>query len=102
MVVYFVALNIAWLGFWQWWAKRLTGLGWVDAALDILPFLLLAVAAMMLTWFVTRDIGPAWRLLLCRVALGAVVYVAVVWISGANIIRESIGYFTKNKKKNRG
>ncbi len=95
MVLYFVTLNIAWLGFWHWWAKRLTGLRWRDAALDILPFLLFALSVMAFTWWVTRGIGSAWCLMLCRIALGAALYAGIMWVSGAHIMRESIGYFTK-------
>ncbi len=98
MVVYFVALNITWLAFWQWWAKRLTGLGWRDAVADIAPFFMFALGVMAFTWWVTCGIESLWWLLACRVALGAALYAGITWVSGARIMRDTIGYFTEKRK----
>lgn len=100
MAVYFVALSVAWLGVWQWWAKRLVGLRWRDAARDTLPFLLLAGGVMAVTWAATRNIAGLLPLLACRVVTAAALYAGLVWMSGARIMRESVEYIFKKKKDN--
>lgn len=92
MTVYFVALSVAWLAVWQWWARRLIGLRWADAARDTVPFLAFSVAVMAVTWRLTQGIGAPAPLLACRVALAAALYAGAMWLSGARIMRESVGY----------
>lgn len=92
MVVFFVALNIAWLGIWQWWAWRLTGLRWTDALLDIVPFLVFTLAVLGLTWWTTQGIASLWLLLASRILMAAALYGGIMWLSGAKIMRETIHY----------
>lgn len=92
MVFYFIGINVAWLFVWQYFAYRLIGLRLWEALSDVLPFLLLSAACMALTWWITRPIESLWLLLLAKVVLAAVFYVAAIWISGARIMRESVDY----------
>ncbi len=92
MVVYFVALNVAWLVIWQWWAWRLTGLTFTDALRDIMPFLVFTLAVLAATWWLTSGIGNLWLLLISRILIAAVLYLGIVWVSGAKIMREAIHY----------
>ena len=96
MVVYFVMLGVAWLVIWQWWARRLTGLTFLDALRDTVPFLALTLAVLALTWWLTRGIGSLWLLLVSRILLAAVLYCGLVWLSGAKIMREAIHYMIHN------
>ena len=92
MVFYFIGINVAWLFVWQYFAYRLIGLRLWEALSDVLPFLLLSAACMALTWWITRPIESLWLLLVAKVVLAAVFYVAAIWISGARIMRESVDY----------
>lgn len=98
MVVYFVALNILWLAMWQWWAKRLTGLRWTDALRDIVPFLVFSLAVLGCTWWATRGITNLWLLLTCRILMAATLYVGIMWVSGARIMREAVHYLIYKKQ----
>ena len=97
MVIYFVALNVAWLAIWQWWAWRLTGLTFQEALKDIMPFLLFTLAVLCVTWWLTSGITNLWLLLFCRILIAAVLYGGIMWISGAKIMREALQYLTKKK-----
>lgn len=97
MVTYFVALNIAWLAIWQWWARKLTGLSFMDALRDIVPFLVFTLATLALTWWLTCDITNLWLLLFSRIIIAAVLYGGIMWISGAKIMREAIQYLIRKK-----
>ena len=98
MVVYFIALNVLWLGIWQWWAKRLIGLKWRWVAIDIMPFLLFTLGILFVTWWVTRPITSLWLLMLARIVLAVVLYAGIMWFSGAKIMRETAQYILSRKK----
>ena len=97
MVIYFVALNIAWLAIWQWFAWRLTGLTFMEALKDTLPFLVFTLAVLALTWWLTCGIENLWLLLISRVLIAALLYGGIMWVSGAKIMREAIHYIFKRK-----
>jgi len=97
MVIYFVALNIAWLAIWQWWAWRLTGLSFLDALKDIMPFLVFTLAVLALTGWLTSGITNLWLLLFSRILIAAVLYGGIMWVSGAKIMREAIQYVLRMK-----
>ena len=98
MVVYFIVLNVLWLGIWQWWAKRLIGLKWRWVAIDIMPFLLFTLGILFVTWWVTRPITSLWLLMLARIVLAVVLYAGIMWFSGAKIMRETAQYILSRKK----
>lgn len=98
MVIYFITLNVLWLGIWQWWAKRLIDLKWHWAIMDILPFLLFTLAILISVWWVTQPIENLWLLMLSRISLSVVLYIGLMWISGAKIMRETIGYLLHKKR----
>lgn len=99
MVIFFVVLNVLWLGIWQWWAKRLIGLKWHWVAMDTMPFLLFTLLVLSVTWWMTRSITSLWPLMLTRIALAVALYAGIMWISGAKIMREAIGYILNRKKR---
>ena len=98
MVVFFIALNVLWLGIWQWWAKRLIGMKWRWAAMDTMPFLGFTIGILVLTWWATKPIENLWLLMLSRIVMAALLYAGIMWISGARIMRETIGYLLHKKK----
>ena len=99
MVVYFVSLNIGWLFIWQWFAWRLTGLTFLEALKDTVPFLAFTLLVLGLTWWMTMGIGNLWLLLLSRIAIAAVLYAGIMWLTGARIMRESIHYIYERKRE---
>ena len=100
MVVAFTALNVAWLFVWHHFAHRLTGYRLLSFLKDMLPFLLVATATMALTHFVTADLGSLWLRLLTRIVMAAAVYIGVLWMAHAQILKETIEFLrAKTQKK---
>lgn len=99
MVIFFVILNVLWLGIWQWWAKRLIGMKWLWATLDIVPFLLFTLGVLITTWWITKPITSPWPLMLSRIFIAIVLYIGLMWITKAKIMRETIGYIFKKKRR---
>jgi O-antigen/teichoic acid export membrane protein len=92
MVIYYVALNIAWLLVWQASAKHLVGLRWRDALRDVIPFFAFALGVMLLCWWTTCSMPISWWRLFARIIMAAALYVGSLWLARATILRESLQY----------
>lgn len=98
MVVCYVLIYLCWMFVWHAFLRRQIGLGLATALKDILPFALVAALSMLLTWFLTKGIANIYFLLVVRIILAAALYIGVIWITGAKILRESLGYLRHRKK----
>ncbi len=92
MVIYYVVLNVAWLLVWQASAKHLVGLRWRDALRDVAPFFVFALGVMLLCWWATSSMPISWWRLFARIIMAVVLYVGLLWITRAKILRESLQY----------
>ena len=97
MVIFYVALNIAWLFVWQACARRLIGLRWWHALKDIAPFFVFALAVMAVAYFATQSLPISWLRMCLRIVIAVILYVGSLWIARAQILRESIAYIFKKK-----
>ncbi len=97
MVCFFVVVNILWLFVWQAFARRLVGLRLWDVLRDVLPFLLFTLCVMAFTYWATSPIASVLLRLLAKVLMAATLYLAIVWLSGARVMRETISYLFKSK-----
>ena len=88
VVTVYSVFMILWLATWQAVAKRLIDLKWREAALDIAPFLMINVAVMAVTYFVTLPIDNSVLLLITRVVLAAVLYITVMKLAKVKIFAE--------------
>lgn len=100
MVIAFACINIMWLLAWQVFAHRLIGYRFVSMLRDLLPFMLIALAVMGLTYLVTRSISNMYILLIARILLASALYVITMKLLHARILEECIEFIlSRNKKK---
>lgn len=99
MIVYFVVVNIAWLLVWQWFAWRMVRLSLWAALTDIMPFFLLAAGVMACTHYVTLPIENLYLALVSKIAIAFILYTGLSYLSGAQIMRETLGYLTHLRSK---
>ena len=99
MVIAFACINILCLLAWQLYASRLIGYRFVTMLRDLLPFMVIALAVMGLTYLVTRFISNMYFLLLARIILAAALYVMTMKLLHARILEECIE-FIRSKKSN--
>ncbi len=92
MVIFYVVLNIAWLLVWQASAKRLIRLRWRDALKDVVPFFAFALGVMLLCGWFTWAMEISWLRLVIRIILAIILYVGLLWVARAQILRDSIHY----------
>ena len=107
MVIGYTFLNIVWMFVWHFFARRLMNYSLIHFLKDMIPFALAAAGVMVVTYYVTEltvdrlqitdDYLRLWVLLLSRVVMAALLYYAVMRLSGAVILKECLD-FVKGKK----
>lgn len=97
MVIVYACILALWVLVWQYFVWREIGFHLLQALKDILPFGFLAAATMIATYFITDSIQNIYWLLISRILLAMVIYLAVLWMLKAKILRESIIYIFKRK-----
>lgn len=95
MVMSYVAVYVLWLFLWHVFLQRALRLPLLLALRDTLPFAIAAAVAMGVAWVASREVSNVWLVLAVRIAVAAVVYVAIIWIAGAKILREAVGYLLR-------
>ena len=99
MVCIYVLIYLCWMLIWQCLLFIEIRLTIGSALLDIIPFAVIAAVSMIAAYLITCSISNIYFLLASRIVVGASIYLALVWITGAKILRECVGYFTKKQKK---
>ena len=99
MVQTYISIIILWTAIWHIFLYREIRYPFLSALKDILPFLLIAATSMLIAYFSTRWIDELLLLLLSRVLLASLIYLAALWLFGAKILRECIGYLFHSTKR---
>lgn len=105
MIMSYVGIVVAWIGIWHIFIYREIQYPFLAALKDILPFLLIAAAAVGVAYATTvsfADFEPS-RVnfaiyLAVRVLIAVAIYFGALWFFGAKILKECIGYLTKKRK----
>lgn len=96
MVIAYVIVNVLWLLVWHFLVKRLIGLRFLSAILDILPFVFIAGISIAAAWFTTYIFPMNIYMNLCiKIVVAAFTYIAILRIFGAEILKESWNYLRK-------
>lgn len=105
MVIAYTLLNIGWMFVWHFFVSRLMHYRLLHFLKDILPFALVAATVMAITRWTTEliadgleltdDTPRQWVLLISRTAIAAMLYYAVMRLSGAVILKECIAFIKK-------
>lgn len=99
MVIVFACINILWLLAWQVFAYRLIGYRLFSMLRDLLPFMLIALAVMALTYLVTLHISNMLMLLVSRVLIAAALYFMAMKLLRARILEDCIEFIRSKKSK---
>lgn len=99
MVIAFACINILWLLAWQVFASRLIGYSFMQMLKDLLPFMVIALGVMGITYLLTMNISNMYILLIVRIVLAAVLYIITMKLLKARILEECIE-FIRSKKSN--
>ncbi len=95
MVWAYVGIVIFWIAIWHYFVWREIKFSPLQALKDILPFMLIALASMVLTFLLTDNITNIYLRLASRIAIASTIYISTLWLLGANILKECLGYLLK-------
>lgn len=95
MLSVYAAINILWLGIWQYFAHKHTGLQLSHVLRDITPYLIISGAIMVgVDFHVTRFAGNnLWLSLTLKIVSAAGIYIFIMWALDSKIFRETLHYF---------
>ncbi len=99
MVLLYVAVYVCWMLIWHGFVWREIRLRLADALRDTVPFLLIAVLSMVATGWLTGGLETPWLLLAVRIVVAGILYIGIVWLTGAKILRESIQFIRRHDNK---
>ena len=101
MVMAYVIIIVSWTFVWHFFVNREIGFTWYQALKDILPFFFVAAFTMVATHHLslfiihllplTSHLLPRY-LMLARIFLAAIIYLGIIYLSGAKILRQSWDY----------
>ena len=100
MVIAFACVNVLWLLAWQVFASRLIGYRFTSMLRDLLPFMVIALSVMGVTWLVTLPLSNIYLLLVIRIVIAALLYALTMKLLKAKIYQECIDFITSRNKKN--
>lgn len=100
MVTAYIAICIIWVGIWHYFLWREIRLSFFSAIKDIAPFFSIAAITMVTTYFLTESISNIYLLLITRILTAAVLYLTILRLTGAKILKECL-YYLKKKRGNK-
>ena len=92
MLTVYVAINIMWLGIWQWFARRYAGIRTRRILMDIVPLFLATAAVMAVTVLLTPPITNIYLSLVAKILIAATLYILLMWSARSAILREAIQF----------
>jgi O-antigen/teichoic acid export membrane protein len=92
------ALTVLWLAVWQLVGRRLMKIRLLDVLKDVLPFLLISLFVMAVTYFLTLAITNMVLLLVARIVIAVLLYVGLMKLLRAKVMEECIAFVLKKVK----
>lgn len=97
MVCIYVGIYIAWFFIWLSFVWKEINLTLAKACIEIFPFALTAIVAMEAVQLLTKDIDNIYYTICLKITLSAILYVGILWMTKATMLRESINYLLHKK-----
>ena len=92
MILTYVALNIAWLLVWHYFVWKEIRYSLIHLAKDMMPYVMMAAGVMVATYYLTLSIENIYLLIVSKIAIAAVLYIVLMWLSGSKTFKESLHY----------
>ena len=99
IVLSYSALTILWIMVWQLQVKRLICLRLIDVLKDVVPFLLVSLLVMAVTYVATISITSLAFLLTARILMAALLYAGVMKLLNVHTMEECIQFIAKRDEQ---
>ena len=100
MIAAYVVTLILWTGIWQVLTYRLIQLRFTDLLKDVCPFLLATIGCIGVTYYTTLFITNVIALILSRIIITSLLYMAIMKIAHVKIFKECIQFIFKRHEIN--
>lgn len=97
IVLAYSILTIMWLFVWQMAGKSLINLCFIDALKDVVPFLVVSLFVMAVTYISTTGITNLFFLLIARILMAALLYAGIMKLLQAKVMDECIAFIRKKR-----
>lgn len=95
MLIGYIAIYAAALLIWQYYAKQLIAFRFRDFIKDILPYFIISSGCIAVAWIATLSVENIYVLLLLKVSVTALLYIAIMKVSNAVIFRELVSFLKR-------
>lgn len=99
MVAAYTVSNILFLGVWQCFLRRLTGIRTMEILTDTVPFLIVSAVVMAAVHWLTSPIDNMAALLLARVLLAATLYFLAMKLLKVKLLDECMAFLSEKRGK---
>ena len=100
MIAAYVVTLILWTGIWQILTYRLIQLRFIDLLKDVCPFLLATIGCIGVAYYATLFITNVIALILSRIIITSLLYMAIMKIAHVKIFKECIQFIFKRHEIN--
>ncbi len=97
MIIAYCIFNALWLFVWHHFAKKEIRIKLRMFLIDTLPYLLMAISVMVATHYLTLSIDNMYVLLIARIIIAALLYVAVAWAVRSRELHEIMNFLFRRK-----
>ncbi|MCE2617243.1 lipopolysaccharide biosynthesis protein [Phocaeicola oris] len=98
MIIAYVILNICWVFVNHHFVRSYTGYRFMLFLKDILPFFLIALGVMTITYALTSTITNLIVLLITRIIIATILYITIMRLAKAEILNECIQFIFRRRR----
>jgi O-antigen/teichoic acid export membrane protein len=98
MLIAYVSINTCWLFVWHYYLQREINLTVAMVLKDVLLFAGIATLSIVAAWFITLKVENIYWLFAGKVGITAVLYIMILWVCRAKILRESVAFLLKREQ----
>ena len=99
MVAIYTVINIGWLLIWHYFVNKQIHITLWEALKDITPYLLISIAVIGASHFLTLGFHNLYVLLILKITIAVSLYIFIMWIGKSVIFFESVQFIRKKLQK---
>lgn len=97
MVTAYSVFIAVWTVAWQYFTRKIVDYGFFSLLKDLLPFMLAALAACAVAYAVASLFNGLLLRMTIKIVVAALLYIAAMKVSGAQVMKECVNYLTHKK-----
>ena len=99
MLISYICISMTWTGVWHWYVRREIKLSYWNALKDIVPFMVIAAACVLMASWVASFTSNIYASILIKFGVAASLYIICMKLSGCETFSEAVNYLIHKKRK---